>query len=147
MAVNGVYHNKTSNGRTGYRTGKFYSIKNNASYIYRSAYEYAYFEKLEQDESVIQYIVEPFQIPYIDEKGKKRTYKPDIIVLYENGILDVVEIKPKSMLRNIRVQRKASAAKQFIQRNYKDCEINYNFITEEEIFSSDKEYKELCKRI
>ncbi len=141
-----VYFNKGGR-RGGYKTGLFHSKKNQSSYTYRSAYEYAYLTKIENDPNVVQYVVEPFQIPYIDEDNKKRTYKPDIIVLYSNGSLEVVEIKPKEMLVNVRVQRKAAAAKIFLKKNYKDSEVTYRFITEEEIFSSEAEYKTLIKQI
>ena len=141
-----VYFNK-SGKRGGYKTGQFLSAKNQTSYPYRSAYEYAYFKKLEANDRVVQYVVEPFQIPYIDEDNRKRTYRPDIIILFNDGSLEVVEIKPKEMLVNIRVQRKAAAAKSFLKKNYKDAVISYRFVTEEEIFSSDAEYKNLVKSI
>lgn len=141
-----VYFNRGGR-KGGYKTGQFLSAKNQTSYPYRSAYEYAYFKKLEADDRVLQYVVEPFQIPYIDEENHKRTYKPDIIVLYNDGSLEVVEIKPKEMLVNVRVQRKAAAAKSFLKKNYKDAVISYKFITEEEIFGSDVEYKNLVKSI
>jgi hypothetical protein len=140
-----VYYNKSNGSRGKYRTGLFHSHKNGSMYPYRSAYEYAYYTKLEKDNSVIEYVVEPFQIPYIDDSGKRRTYKPDIIVLYHDGMLEVVEIKPKAMVGNLIVQRKAAAAKQFLARNYKH--VSYKFITEEEIFETYKEYVELVKTL
>lgn len=130
-----------------YKTGNFYSKKNHSNFTYRSGYEYAYFVKLEKDSCVINYVVEPFTIPYIDEKGKKRTYKPDIVVLRVDGTMEVIEIKPKAMLVNATVQRKASAAKSFLKRNFKNHIIEYKFITEEDIFSSYQEYLEVIKTI
>lgn len=130
-----------------YRTGLFYSKKNRSSFTYRSGYEYAYFIKLEDDTSVVNYIVEPFTIPYVDDGGKKRTYKPDIVVLKSNGVMEVIEIKPKTMLKNTTVQRKASAARSFLKRNFKNNIIEYRFITEEDIFENYQEYLDLLKTI
>lgn len=130
-----------------YKTGNFVSAKNNSTFVYRSGYEYAYLQKLESDPMVVNYIVEPFNIPYVDERGKKRTYKPDIVVLRANGCIEVIEIKPKVMLQNGTVQRKAAAARSFLKRNFKNNIIEYKFITEEDIFSNSKEYAEILKTI
>lgn len=60
-----VYYNKQDeHGNGKYRTGQFPSAKNKSSYIYRSSYEYAFFTKLEADDNVVQFISEPFQVPY-----------------------------------------------------------------------------------
>lgn len=144
-----VYFNKI-NKETNmykYKTGKFISHKNNSTFTYRSGYEYAYFEKLEKDISVINYVVEPFQIPYIDDRGKKRSYTPDIIVLRDKGHIEVIEIKPKLMLNNSIVQKKASAARSFLKRNFKNSIIEYKFITEEDIFENYQHYLEVLKAI
>ena len=61
--------------------------------------------------------------------------------------MEVIEIKPKAMLVNATVQRKASAAKSFLKRNFKNHIIEYKFITEEDIFSSYQEYLEVLKTI
>ena len=53
-----------------YRTGIFIS-KKTKQFTYRSGYEATCFLKLEEDKSVINYVVEPFTIPYIDDGGKK----------------------------------------------------------------------------
>ena len=144
-----VYYNKKDKDTNmyKYKTGNFASHKNKSVFVYRSGYEYAYFKKLEADASVVNYIVEPFNIPYVDERGKKRTYKPDIVVLRANGCIEVIEIKPKVMLQNGTVQRKAAAARSFLKRNFKNNIIEYKFITEEDIFSNSKEYAEILKTI
>jgi hypothetical protein len=143
-----VYYNKRRRGSTvgKYKTGNFISEKNNSTFVYRSAYEYAYLLKLEADVSVVNYIVEPFNIAYFDGK-RKRSYKPDIVVLRVNGSIEVIEIKPKAMLMNEIVQRKAAAARSFIKRNFKNATVEYKFITEEDIFSNSKEYAEILKTI
>ena len=142
-----VYFNKSKGGTGKYRTGTFFSKKNNSNYIYRSAYEYAYLNKLEIDEDVISFVVEPFQIPYRDDYNHKRTYKPDIVVLRKSGELEVIEIKPKSMLVNTKVQRKAAAARSFLKMYYRTYIISYKFITEEDIFENYSEYLEVLKII
>ena len=143
-----VYFNKRKNDMGGkYKTGTFFSKKNNSGFVYRSAYEYAYLVKLEKDDNVVNFIVEPFKIPYLDERGHKHVYIPDIVVLKANGNIDLIEIKPKSMLQNARVQRKASAARAFLKRNHKDAVIEYKFITEEDIVENYKEYIDLLKTI
>ncbi len=130
-----------------YKTGNFISKKNNSSFVYRSAYEYAYLTKLEKDDDVINFIVEPFKIPYTDDHGKPRSYIPDIVVLRKNGLIEILEIKPKSRLCTGAVQRKASAARSYIKRNFKNSEVVYRFITEEDIFATEKEYLQVLKTI
>ena len=117
-----------------YKTGNFISKKNNSSFVYRSAYEYAYLTKLEKDDDVINFIVEPFKIP-------------DIVVLRKSGLIEILEIKPKSRLCTGAVQRKASAARSYIKRNFKNSEVVYRFITEEDIFATEKEYLQVLKTI
>lgn len=141
-----VYFNKQDERGNGkYRTGHFVSAKNKSSYVYRSAYEYAFFTKLENDDTVVQFIVEPFQVPYVDSRGKQRVYKPDIVVLYSDGTLRIYEIKPKAMLRNLDVQSKAAGCRAFIRIQRMNA--TYHFVTEEDIFANLKEYQEVLKRI
>lgn len=140
-----VYFNKSTDGKGKYRTGEFYSKKNKSGYIYRSAYEYAFFEKLEASEEVVQFIAEPFFIPYIDSRGKKRSYKPDLITLYTDGRIEIVEIKPKQMLLNPDVQCKAAGCRAFIKIQRMNA--TYRFVTEEDIFESAQEYTDLLARI
>ncbi len=140
-----VYFNKSSGGKGKYRTGEYYSIKNKAGFIYRSAYEYAFFEKLEAHQDVVQFISEPFFIPYRDSKGKSRSYKPDLIILYKDGSIDIVEIKPKTMLANPDVQCKAAGCRAFIK--IQKMKATYKFVTEEDIFINNQEYLDLLARI
>lgn len=141
-----VYYNKQDeHGNGKYRTGQFPSAKNKSSYIYRSSYEYAFFTKLEADDNVVQFISEPFQVPYVDSRGKKRIYKPDLVILYKDGSMRICEIKPKAMLRNLDVQSKAAGCRAFIKIQRMNA--TYHFITEEDIFANPKEYQEVLKRI
>lgn len=143
---NGVYFNKKdAHGNGKYRTGQFISTKNNALFTYRSSYEFAFYAKLEADNNVVQFIAEPFNVPYVDSKGKKRIYKPDLVILYKDGSMHISEIKPKSMLRNLDVQCKAAGCRAFIKLHRMNA--SYHFITEEDIFSSMQEYLNLLKSI
>ena len=61
--------------------------------------------------------------------------------------MEVIEIKPKVMLKNTTVQRKASAARSFLKRNFKNNIIEYKFITEEDIFDNYQQYLDILKTI
>lgn len=142
-----VYFNKTKSGKTKYITGKFYSKKCDATFDYRSSYELAYFHILEKDVDVLSYIYEPFEVPYRDSEGSVRNYRPDILVLFTNGSMQVSEIKPKAMLLDYDVQAKAKAARQYIADNYKDINITYKFITESCLFKDTTAYANFLKTI
>jgi len=127
-----------------YISGIFWSVKNNKEHVFRSTYEFGYFLMLENDDTVVSYVVEPFGIPYkhpFDNKIHK--YWPDILILYKSGALNMVEIKPKCKVDDAVVQRKAVAARAHIRRNNMDAE--YLFITEEDIFDTSKDYLNLKK--
>lgn len=142
-----VYFNKKSNGTPKYLTGEYFSNKNQESFIYRSSYELAYYYKLEEDDNVITYMYEPFEVEYIDMYKKNRMYRPDLLILYKDGSMSIVEIKPEAMLQDFTVQAKASAAKKYIKDSYKDVKIDYKFITEKNIFKTTNEYIEFLNII
>lgn len=143
-----VYFNKknSSTKKTKYFNGKFYSNKNKTTFTYRSSYELKYFFELEADDNVINYLSEGMQIPYVDSEGEKKTYIPDLMILYADGSVRVVEIKPKAMLRDVNVQRKAAACRTYIRNHYKDKDISYKFITEVDLFKTNKEYTEFIEK-
>ena len=103
---NGIYFNKNDM----YKSGMYKSVKNRSYMKYRSAYEYAFFEQLESDPNVIKYLSEPIEIRYVDVDLKKRTYIPDVLVLYKDGRMELCEVKPTIMLKDPNVQLKARAA-------------------------------------
>lgn len=131
-------------GDSKYKQGKFYSKKNNTEVIFRSTYELGYFHILEQDDNVIAYIVEPFEIAYIFD-GRKRKYWPDIMVLYRDGSVKIIEIKPVQMLKFRKVKAKATAARQYIKDNIPNAE--YIFVTEDDIFETKADYQKMLKLI
>lgn len=111
-----------------YRTvaAHFASQKNN-SYIYcRSSYERLYCELLEVDSTVLSFCNSSHRIKYIDENGKERIYLPDFDVYYNNGKVELVEIKNKYTGAMIRNKLKIQAAKKYCKENnidfiYLDC--------------------------
>jgi len=141
LKKNGFSSNKRSKK---FYSGTFFSKKNNIEYIFRSSYELAYFYILEDDNNVISYIVEPFKISYINPNDKKKhNYIPDLVVLYRDKTIKILEVKPKALLSNNVVKSKAAAARAFIKKN--KIKATYQFITERDIFKTDKSYNKLKK--
>lgn len=134
-------------GKAKYVQGNFFSNKNNETYAYRSSYELAYLYHLEQDDKVVQYLYEPFELYYTDSNNKQKIYRPDFMVLFGNGSIVIAEIKPEIMLKDYDVQAKARAAKEYIKVNYKDINISYKFITEKDLFKSNAEYIDFIKSV
>lgn len=125
-----------------YKMGTFSSKKNNRDFIFRSAYEFALINTLEKDDNVVQYLVEPFKVPYTVGRTVK-SYLPDFLVLHKDGSIKVLEVKPLSRMNNLIVQKKAAACREFLKRHMPTA--TYHFITEDDIFSSQQEYKNLLK--
>ena len=134
-------------GQSKYVQGDFYSKKNESTYPYKSSYELAYLEKLEKDDKVLKYLYEPFEVPYVDYYSKNRMYRPDFMVLSEDGSILITEIKPEAMLEDFDVQAKAKAAQLFIKEKYKDINIEYKFVTEKHLFKDIKAYTDFIKRV
>lgn len=134
-------------GQSKYVQGDFYSKKNDSTYPYKSSYELAYLEKLEKDDQVLKYLYEPFEVPYVDYYSKNRMYRPDFMVLSEDGSILITEIKPEAMLEDFDVKAKAKAAQLFIKEKYKDINIEYKFVTEKHLFKDIKAYTDFIKRV
>lgn len=79
--------------KTNYNSGWFFSNKLNDKIHYRSSYELRVYNILEKVENVINYIVEPFRVPYKFNGIIKNTV-PDILINYYDGNKELVEIKP-----------------------------------------------------
>lgn len=145
--VHVFYNKKKKDGSSAYLTGSYYSKKNKTKITYRSSFELKFFSMLEDDPEVIAYQSETLAIPYKNEEGKTKTYIPDIIATYANGDMFVYEIKPKAMLANTDVRLKAKACVRYFKELLKntDLKITYKFITEDSLFSSNKEYLDFLK--
>jgi len=93
-----------------FNDGYFTSIKNNgAKFHYRSSYELATYEQLELLDEVTQYHGESFKVPYYFN-GKQHNYIPDISVLFEDGHVEIWEIKPLNQTSFDKNQAKWKAA-------------------------------------
>jgi len=132
-------------GKAKYLQGDFFSQKNGENFPYKSSYELAYLNLIEIDSTIIKYIYEPFELYYIDVNGKQRIYRPDFMLLYSCGKIEIVEIKPKAMLKDFDVQSKARSCKLYIEENYRNINISYKFVTEKDLFNSNKEYQDFLK--
>lgn len=128
-----------------YKSGMYKSVKNRSYMKYRSAYEYAFFEQLESDPNVIKYLSEPIEIRYVDVDLKKRTYIPDVLVLYKDGRMELCEVKPAIMLKDPNVQLKARAAVRKIKSTGKN--MSFRFVTENDLFKNNKEYLAILDKI
>jgi hypothetical protein len=142
--VNVYFNKKAGNKETTYCSGKHISDKSEKEITYRSSYELRHFLNLDKDPKVKTYYSEVIDIPYVDSQGKNRKYIPDLIVVYIDGTIEVHEIKPKEMLKDINVQRKAKACRKFLGESL-DQSVKYKFVTEEDLFASSKEYSDFVK--
>lgn len=142
---NNVYFNKGSNSGGGYHNGLYFSKKNNTTIRYRSSYELKFFQMLEEDKNILNYLSEAFTVPYHDGQENLRTYVPDILALTKTGTVIVYEVKPNDMVGDIDVQRKALACKRYIKQNFGKGE--YKFITEKDLFPTNKDYTNFLKEI
>lgn len=131
---------KRSKGKSKYKQGKFWSKKNRKEYVFRSAYEFAYFHILEEDENVVSYVVEPFSVGYLFN-GIRRAYWPDLLVLYKDGSMEIIEIKPLVFVNKPQVQAKAKGCRRFIGTHLPNT--TYRFVTEKDIFASEEDYMRL----
>lgn len=70
-------------------------------------------EYLDHDEHVTTWSYESFSIDYLSNKktGKIRRYIPDFRVEFEDGHVEIIEIKPARRLKTMVVQKKADAAR------------------------------------
>lgn len=143
--VNVYFNRRTSADKNMYYTGKYESPKTNGEVTYRSSYELKHFMTLDADDLVANYYSEVIEIPYVDSKGKKRKYIPDLIVVFENGDIEIHEIKPKEMLKDSDVQKKAQACRKFASEAFGQS-VRYRFITEEDLFKSSKDYMDFLQK-
>ena len=60
---------------------------------------------------------------YNDVTGKRRIYRPDFMLLYADGSIEITEIKPKAMLKDFDVQSFDNHVKEVFNLN-----INNEFI-------------------
>lgn len=90
------FSNKTKKTRKPrFKQGKYQSIKSGKVLGYRSGLEEKLYKILDQDENILSFYSEPFQIDYI-HKGQAHKYTPDLIVHFMDGRKQVWEVKPSN---------------------------------------------------
>jgi hypothetical protein len=124
-------------GKTNFVTGHYVSTKTMKTCYYRSSWELSVMEYLDCNNNIEYWEYEPFYIPYKDENGDDRNYIPDFLVVFECGIKELWEIKPKELLTFDRNICKLNGMKKFIDEN------NMNgFVVDEFILEKLKKYME-----
>ena len=113
---------KLTNGR--FKSGYHHSPKAGKVH-YRSSYELAFYQQLDQESEVSTYEVEAVQIPYYFD-GRQRTYIPDVLIHYTDGGQELVEIKPEALLDTPENDAKFEAA-------FKEYGEQFVIVTEHEL--------------
>ena len=108
--INGKYNNVNFNNL--YKRGNYFSTKMSKEVYYRSSWEKHVFEYLDKNEEVVNFLSEPFSLPYYYDNNK-RHYIPDILVSYKNGSQTLIEIKPEYQVTAIKNQAKFKAAQEY----------------------------------
>lgn len=105
--------------KRGYHKGSYVSTKTGIACKYRSGWEYAYMQHLDNSANVMSWNYEALRIQYVSNKstGRLRTYIPDFFVTYTDGSCCVVEIKQHRKLINAVVVKKVAAAKEWCAQN------------------------------
>lgn len=113
------FSDQFKNLNNGYKTGYYFSKKNDCKIYYASSYELQAFEILELLDDVKCFSRCKFSIDYISPKDNKiRRYIPDIEVLYNSGRRRIIEIKPKSLLNNEINKAKFAAGRAMFGNNF-----------------------------
>lgn len=94
-----------------FKDGNIISKKNNGKEMhYRSSYEQNVYLSLESINEVVKYDVEPFSVGYY-YNGKYRRYYPDLKVVFNDGHIEIWEIKPQNQIHLAQNQAKWNACK------------------------------------
>lgn len=112
----------------GFESGWFESQKCEKSMFYRSSYERRYFEMLEIDTNVSAFQSEPFRLPYLFE-GSMKNYVPDVLVTLQNGVQQLVEVKPGALVNDTQNIAKRNAAQAWCHANG----VEYVLVTEKDL--------------
>ncbi|GAW93980.1 WYL domain-containing protein [Calderihabitans maritimus] len=102
---------------------EWYSSKVKGGFcLCRSPLEEMEFEKLDNDDEVLAYEVEPFKIRYY-AGSKVRYYIPDLLVTYRDGRRVIAEIKTLSEVRLEKNQAKFKAIEQYAKEHGYEFEV------------------------
>lgn len=102
------------------KSGLYKSTKMNIEILYQSSWELERFKELDESENVLSYKRCEDVIKYININNKIKRYIPDIEITYNNGIVEIEEIKG---WLNDNIILKLSAAKDFYQNTNKKYKI------------------------
>jgi len=94
--------------------GEFEDPKKSAYSLeyYDSSWELEYMRELEAEPTVAKWTKNHgIRIPYFDEEGKYRSFKPDFLVQRTDGTVEIHEIKGTHLLNNPITRKKMDAAK------------------------------------
>ncbi len=88
---------------------------------YDSSWELEFMKELEEDDTVTKWTKNHgIRIPYFTEDNKFKTYNPDFLVEYEDGRIELVEMKGEHLVNNPNTRRKMEFAKKWCSpRNIK----------------------------
>jgi TnsA endonuclease N terminal len=110
-----------------FREGYLISTKNGGKEMhYRSGMECDVYECLEAMQEVVSYSVEPFKVQYTFE-GNIHEYNPDLSILFDDGHIEIWEIKPSNQTHLPKNSAKWAACNQYCQAR------GYNFMVLTEI--------------
>lgn len=116
-----IWKDKTGNGeklkqrKTRFREGYLVSTKNGGKEMhYRSGMECDVYECLEAISEIISYEVEPFKVQY-SLNGETHEYNPDLKVIFDDGRIEIWEIKPASQTHLPINNAKWTACNQYCQ--------------------------------
>lgn len=85
---------KKKTNKPNFKNGYFTSIKNNnQKFYYRSGYELDTYEMLEELNECVAWHGESFKVPYFFN-GSEHQYTPDLSVKFQDGHVEIWEIKP-----------------------------------------------------
>jgi hypothetical protein len=95
-----------------FREGYMLSNKNGGKEMhYRSGYECDVYECLEAMPDVVKYDVEPFAIKY-SYQGEVHDYNPDLSIIFDDGRVEIWEIKPANQTHLEKNKAKWTACQQ-----------------------------------
>lgn len=86
---------------------------------FRSGWEEKFMLYLDQEPSVVSYDYEKLSIEYVSNvrTGKRRKYWPDFLVRYDDGRVEVVEIKQQRRVHDKKILKKTLAAQDWCRLN------------------------------
>jgi len=127
-----------------HRRGKYYSEKLGKEIWYKSSYELKAFMILDADDNVSTYEYEPIAIEYYKPgTNYKSNYLIDLKVVYVDGRVELIEVKPLKRTYGELEQAKTAAAISYADEQG----WNFDIWTEEKLFNSEKEMREFIEQL